>query len=57
VIFYGLLYKDLRAQQMGEGCQETAKPVLRLTRGDGYQDEKLGEGFHAHGLNPSRGMA
>jgi hypothetical protein len=61
VIFYGLLCEDLCAQQMGEGCQETAKPMLRLTGGEGDQDEKPGQGSHAYspfvdGLNPSRGM-
>ena len=61
VFFYGLLCENLCAQQVGEGCQETAKPMLWLTRGDGDQDEQPGEGSHAYspfvdGLNPSGGM-
>jgi len=62
VFFYGLLYEDLSAQQAGEDCQEIAKPMLRLTGGDGDQDEQPGEGSHAYSpfvdeWNPSRGMA
>jgi hypothetical protein len=62
VFFYGLLCEDLCAQQMGEDCQETAKPVVWLTGGDGDQDEQPDEGSHTYspfvdGLNPSRGMA
>jgi hypothetical protein len=71
VIFYDLLCEDLCAQQVGEGFQETAKPISRLvpqknaagfaTCGAGDQDEKPDEGSHAYspfvdGLNPSRGM-